>query len=149
VDRRIAAEAAADPVERTTPLVTGAPADAARSTSPATGSPPAWRIQLDDGNVIALDLPVLIGRDPVAPLGERAVALPDETRSVSKTHVRVESDGAQVTVTDMHSTNGVAVVINGVPTACEPGRPTPAPAWSTVRFGDREFRLLPDDPGSA
>jgi len=90
---------------------------------------------------------VLIGRDPVAAsLGERPVALADETRSVSKTHVRVELSNGSVFVTDLHSTNGVAIVTNGDPEACRPGAPTLAPAWSTVRFGDREFRVLSGQP---
>lgn len=139
---------------RSVPEFVPNPQPRGRAQEPANPPPPpqvnqaaAWHIQIDDGRVVALDRPVLIGRSPSGPPGERTIALPDETRSVSKTHVRLEVRGGSVLVTDVHSTNGVVIVTSGAAVACEPGEATLAPAWSTVRFGDRELRVLPETPG--
>ena len=87
---------------------------------------------------------MLIGRDPaIGPDDGGAVLkkLGDETRSVSKTHLRVDPAPEGVRVSDRHSTNGVAVVVSGEATACVPGGSLDAPDGATVRFGDREFRV--------
>ena len=103
---------------------------------------PDWSIRLDDGRVLALDRPILIGRDPAAQPDAVPLALADGTRSVSKTHARVEVSDGVVLVTDLHSTNGVVIVSDGEPETCRPGVPTVVPTRATVRFGDREFRVL-------
>ncbi len=104
----------------------------------------AWLLHLDNGQTVELTGPVIIGRDPSVEDGESpAVAVPiaDETRSVSKTHLRVEPAADIVSVTDRFSTNGVAVIVAGAATACLPGVPTAVPDSAVVRFGDRELRI--------
>lgn len=103
-----------------------------------------WILVLDDGRNVELTVPLVIGRDPVLEDGESPatlLALPDQTRSISKTHLRIEPGEQGLRVTDRFSTNGVTVVVNGIATACLPGVPTSVPAHSVVRFGDRELRV--------
>lgn len=105
---------------------------------------PAWTVTLDDGRRLPLDRPAVLGRDPVALPGEYGVqllAIPDETRTVSKTHVKLEPAADSVLVTDRHSTNGVVVITAGVATRCRAGEPMVAGPGSVVRFGDREMQV--------
>lgn len=109
---------------------------------PTGGS--GWLAELDDGRRLAVDGGLILGRDPSATPGDGAavtVAVTDEPRSVSKTHLLVEVGPAGVQVTDRHSTNGVVVVTAGVELTCIPGVPTPVPDGSTVRFGDRSLQV--------
>ncbi|MET1015188.1 MAG: FHA domain-containing protein, partial [Leifsonia flava] len=68
-----------------------------------------WRLALDDGTQLDLTAPrVVLGRNPVAAdPGEQALAVPDQTRTLSKTHARLILDDGEWTVTDLGSTNGV------------------------------------------
>ncbi len=104
----------------------------------------AWTVTLDDGRQLTLDRPAVFGRDPTALPGEADVSLqiiPDETRTVSKTHVKLEPAAGAVLVTDRHSTNGVVVITAGVATRCRAGEPMMAGPGSVVRFGDREMQV--------
>ena len=101
-----------------------------------------WYLDFDDQRSMILDGNLIIGRDPSSRAdepGANLLALGDEGRSVSKTHLRLDAGPAGVFVVDRHSTNGVTVVTAGVPLACVPGEPTLVPALSTVRFGDRHL----------
>lgn len=105
-------------------------------------APKAWYLDFDDRRSMMLDGNLIIGRDPASTAdepGANLLALGDEGRSVSKTHLRLDAGPAGVVVVDRHSTNGVTVVTSGVPLACVPGEPTLVPANSTVRFGDRHL----------
>ncbi|KQO96858.1 DUF5684 domain-containing protein [Leifsonia sp. Leaf264] len=68
-----------------------------------------WRLALDDGTLLDLTAPrVVLGRNPVAAdPGEQALAVPDQTRTLSKTHARLILEDGEWTVTDLGSTNGV------------------------------------------
>lgn len=112
------------------------------SAEPVVSAGPGWSAVLDDGAVLTVAGPVLLGRDPAAGAGEPAavtVPIADEARSVSKTHLLLDVGPAGVSVTDRHSTNGVVVLTAGVELPCVPGVPTPVPDGSTVRFGDRSL----------
>lgn len=102
----------------------------------------SWRIELDNGDVLPLDSAVVLGRNPSVPAGEHAVVIEDDTRSVSKTHVRLAVSNGEVLVTDLHSTNGVVIVAGGTRATCDPGRPTPVPAGAAVQFGQRTLRIV-------
>ena len=109
---------------------------------PGVRSTPGWSAVLDDGRVLTLVGPVLLGRDPAVGAGEPAaetVPIADEARSVSKTHLLLDVGPAGVQVTDRHSTNGVTVVTAGVDLPCVPGVATPVPDGSSVRFGERSL----------
>lgn len=113
--------------------------------APAVALPVAdWVLVLDDGQIIMLDRPAVFGRDPAALPGEEGIQLrpvADETRTVSKTHVKLEPGSDSVLVTDRHSTNGVVIVTAGGATRCRAGEPMMATPGSIVRFGDREMQV--------
>ena len=86
---------------------------------------------------------VIIGRRPHREpdnVDAQLVAIPDETRTVSKTHARMELTPDGWTIVDLDSTNGVILISeDGAETDATPGRPEPL----TARFllGDAEFGL--------
>ncbi len=71
-----------------------------------------WRLLLPNGSTVSVSSPVLIGRNPVPhdswPNAQLLLVV-DKTKSVSKTHVAVETDDEGLWVTDLKSTNGVVV----------------------------------------
>jgi hypothetical protein len=97
---------------------------------------------LDNGRTVAIGEFGLLGRDPAPAKGEehaQLVAVPDATRTVSKTHLAFGTAGGPW-VMDRHSTNGSAVVgRDGQRNACPPGVRIPVSAGDTVHFGDRSF----------
>jgi len=78
---------------------------------------------LDDGRTFALSATsIVIGRNPVGDPGEQRLAIPDKTRTLSKTHARLIVQGDEWRLTDLHSTNGVVVVADdGAETLLDPG----------------------------
>lgn len=108
-----------------------------------------WVAELDDGREIVVRGLVLLGRNP-QPSGEgeadaELVKLPDESRTVSKTHLALGVDDAGLFVVDRGSTNGSTVT--------PPGRPTtPVGAFhavsvaegSVVSIGDHWVRIRRD-----
>ncbi|MDF2492122.1 MAG: hypothetical protein K0Q58_700 [Microbacterium sp.] len=75
--------------------------------------PPAeWQLVLPSGEVTAVTgRTIVLGRNPnPTEPGVQYVAVSDEGRTVSKHHARLEWDGQVWTITDLGSTNGVAVV---------------------------------------
>ncbi len=99
-------------------------------------------LAFDTGDRFALTGAALIGRNPSPTPGEvveHLLPLTDDTRTVSKTHVLVTV--APLAVVDRASTNGSAVVRDGVEQQLEPGRPFALQSGDTVRFGDRTFTI--------
>jgi hypothetical protein len=96
---------------------------------------------LDNGQDVVVAEFGLLGRNPSAEVGDpyaQLVAVPDGTRTVSKTHLAFGSAAGQTWVTDRHSTNGTWVIaVDGHRTVCEPGVRTPVRVGQTVQFGDR------------
>jgi hypothetical protein len=103
-----------------------APAFPVFTAAPGPGAPPApvvpvssatplgpWILALADGQRLQVDGSIVLGRDP-APVSVRPhaalVPLVDPARSVSKTHAIIDVEGAELSITDLHSTNGVLVV---------------------------------------
>lgn len=105
-----------------------------------------WALVLPTGSSVTLvaDI-VLVGRRP-AP----STAYPDaqlvevHDGTVSKTHLRLERDGDDWSVTDLHSTNGtVLIASDGAEREIPPGAAHRAAA--RLLLGDAELRLAPDD----
>ncbi|GAB3607803.1 hypothetical protein GCM10027413_32120 [Conyzicola nivalis] len=71
-----------------------------------------WRLSTDDGFEVDLTASkIVLGRNPsTGELDVEAVAIPDTTRTLSKTHARLDFLDGAWTVTDLGSTNGVLVV---------------------------------------
>ena len=86
---------------------------------------------------------VIIGRRPhrEPDYGDaQLVAIPDETRTVSKTHARMELTADGWTIVDLDSTNGVILIGED---GAEKDAPAGCPERLTPRFllGDAEFGL--------
>lgn len=108
--------------------------------APAPQRTRAVRLRFDDGTVVVVSDTALVGRNPAPRTGEAAgelVALADTTRSISKTHARLEFVGDELSVIDRHSTNGTAVVVDGTATPVAPGGRARVPIGATLTFGDR------------
>ena len=61
----------------------------------------------------------------------------DLSRTLSKSHARLEWDGRLAWVTDLGSTNGTILQAAGVPHPLLPHQRTPLPAEATLELGDR------------
>lgn len=99
---------------------------------------------LDTGERVEVRGTTLFGRSPSAAAGEgEALLVPvvDDTRSVSKTHIAVMPARRVVFIVDRASTNGSAIVRDGVETALAAGHPAELRTGDTVRFGDRFLQV--------
>ena len=127
----------------------GAPAAAidedptvARTALPRAGA----TLVMDTGQRIALVAPrTLLGRAPVAvPPWDKADTVPviDPDRSISKTHLAVLLDGDRLSVRELGSTNGSAVVAaDGARTTLLMGQDVAVPDGARVELGDRSFTV--------
>ncbi len=100
-----------------------------------------WRVSFDSGESFVVEGLVLVGRRPEPRTGEGAdqlVALRSDDMSLSKTHAQLQvvADGVLV-VMDRGSTNGSALLRQGVARDLPAGRPTTLLEGDHVRFGDR------------
>lgn len=115
--------------------------DSTRLAAPTTG----WSAVLPDGRTIPLTRPLLFGRDPGNnPDYPDAVLVPidDPAKSMSKTHAAIVVDGDKATVTDLHSTNGTKLAVDGGRTVLAPGIPSAvASSDASVVFGDYAITL--------
>jgi len=108
---------------------------------------PVWTLTPPAGSPIALHSTVLIvGRrpaaDPAFP-GAQLVDLVDETRTMSKTHARLELHDDLWTIVDLHSTNGVVLLDDdGGEVELSPG--VARLATRRILLGDAEVRLGSD-----
>lgn len=104
-----------------------------------------FQATLDDGTVVVLGDPALLGRDPDPGPDEQrveCVTVWDAERSVSKTHLRLEVRSLKVLATDLYSTNGSTVVdADGHEQVLPPGVPTEVMPGSIVKFGSRSVRV--------
>ncbi|MRH29959.1 FHA domain-containing protein [Microbacterium sp. SYP-A9085] len=108
----------------------------------------AWMLVPPLGAPIAITQDVLIlGRrpsfDPAFPAAQ-LVPIADETRTMSKTHARLELRDGTWVITDLDSTNGVVLIdLDGTEIEVAPGRPMPI----VERFllGDAELALARDN----
>lgn len=104
---------------------------------------PQVRLVFDDGRELELRSAALIGRNPASRAAEavdQLIDVPDQGRSVSKTHLHLRVEDSGVWVTDRNSTNGSAISTpDGTRTQLRPGEAVRADAGSTIHFGDRSF----------
>src|SRR5690625_7564737 len=81
---------------------------------------------------------VVVGRNPSASEEEVLFVFKDDTRSVSKTHLRIDGTGENITVTDLGSTHGSAILREGGSReSLVPNTATVLPAGASVAIGDR------------
>ena len=112
-------------------------ASVVNDTVRATRNPPGPQLLWDDGTAVDLSGACVIGRNPTAGAGARAVAVDDPSKSLSKTHVRIETTSAGLTVTDMKSTNGTTIQRGDVRTPLSPHTPTPLAPGDVLLLGRR------------
>lgn len=101
-------------------------------------APLSLALVLPDGGRLAVDGPLVLGRDPAPPASAPAaqiIPLDDSGKTVSKTHALLEPEGRGIRVTELHSTNGVAISSDGVRTVLAPGGDGIAPIGSVIELG--------------
>ncbi|MBO0981412.1 RDD family protein [Microbacterium sp. SD291] len=110
---------------------------------PAAASQPVpqvrFGLRFDTGESILITEPVLLGRNPSATEhpGARPIALADDSRSLSKTHMLVRPIEGGLEVVDCRSTNGSGLIRAGAEYALPAGTPVPTTDGDMIRLGDR------------
>jgi len=105
-------------------------------------APPLRGLEFSDGRRLIVDRTVLIGRNPrvdaSATADQPAVfAVDSPKRDISRTHLRISTDGAHVLLEDLNSTNGTEVTpANGSAFLLEPGEPAVLEDGMVVSIGD-------------
>lgn len=121
--------------------------DDAEQTVIARRRRPTWKLTAAGRTVALVADVVILGRQPAPdPAFPRAqlVVVDDRTRTVSKTHARLELKGDGWHVTDLHSTNGVLIpTLMGTEEEIGPG--SPVPAGDRFRLGDAQVTLARAD----
>ncbi|MET4783028.1 FHA domain-containing protein [Glaciihabitans sp. UYNi722] len=113
--------------------------------TPAVEKPQGqWSLGLHDGSVIHVSGTLLLGRDPARVENWTSAGLlriNDPEKSVSKTHAAIDCTGPEFWITDLFSTNGVAVTTpDGVESVLDPGERASIPSGSTIELG--RYRML-------
>jgi pSer/pThr/pTyr-binding forkhead associated (FHA) protein len=100
---------------------------------------------MPDGTRIPIAQPTVIGRNPTpTPSAPDAALLPlaDPERALSKSHALLVPSSGALVVTDLHSTNGVAILSqSGEASVAEPGVPVPAANGSELAIGKLRIRV--------
>lgn len=99
-----------------------------------------WVLELPDGTEFPLAADTVIGRRPESISGSATLSVPDRTRTLSKSHVRLTREGERWIVEDLNSTNGL-VLLNedGSESELSPG--VRAEATERMLFGTLEVHL--------
>ena len=129
-------------------LPTTAPKPAATATNSTTASAPASAsyaaLLLDTGQSIPVNRTIVLGR---APSPQRATDSPipveGQTRSLSRTHVRIAPSEGGITIEDLNSANGTrARSPNGQTHTLVPGQPIELPMNSQLLLGERLISVV-------
>jgi hypothetical protein len=119
-----------------------------------------YRVVINSGEPIALDVPIIVGRQPVPsriPTSHpaRLVHVPSPAREVSSSHLELRQHGSSIVVTDLRSTNGTIVTMPGsVPLTLRQGESVVVSVGAVVNIGDGNIveilpiqRAVPVDTG--
>lgn len=116
--------------------------DALPGPFPVPAVPRVHKIRMSSGLIVPLDRAVLIGRAPVVSRVAardlpRLVTVVSPNQDISRTHAQVHTDGEDVLVTDLNSTNGMLLTEAGhPPRRLRSGEPTPIAPGALVDLGD-------------
>ena len=135
-----APQPAQPPAQRREPIAAPTPAPASAPAPVAAPEPVArYGLRFDTGESILVSEPVLLGRnpDPTGHPGARAIALADDSRSLSKTHLLVRPVDGGIELADCGSTNGSGLIRGGTEYGVTPGTPVGAIEGDMIRLGDR------------
>lgn len=112
---------------------------------------PSWELVLPDGSSVALTGDVVVlGRNPRADPSRphaQLIVIVDATRTVSKTHARLERRGETWRIIDLGSTNGI-LLPSPLGTDIEVGPGDAAEVTDRFLLGDAALRLQRTDAGS-
>jgi uncharacterized RDD family membrane protein YckC len=123
---------------RPAPVRHDLPTDAAETYTPVRAE-----LELSDGTWQVVQGTVLVGRNPIAGVGETAVRLRDPLRSLSRSHLRLAVTSDTVQVEDLGSRNGtLALLPGGNQVDCPPGQRVTLPVGTVLRLGDCWLRLV-------
>lgn len=101
---------------------------------------------LPDGSQYPLSSDTVVGRHPEESPHVQTLALPDATRTLSRTHARIWFDGTSWCVEDLGAVNGVSVLLgDGTEVVLEPGVATPL-VTSHFRLGTLDVSLAVPPP---
>lgn len=117
------------------------------SPTPVVAAVPAqWSLTLENGSSVPLTGALYLGRNPAAGAehpGGATLTIDDPRKSVSKTHALIVVQGDTAWLTDLHSTNGCAVLAtDGSETVLTPGHAIQVAAGSTIELGEYSVRLV-------
>lgn len=122
------------------------PASVAAAVTPLPALRPAPVLVFDTGIRVPLTSTLLVGRDPAARAdvgAVRLVPLPDEGRSISKTHFAVGLGDDGVWIEDLHSTNGTVIIEStGRHVQLVAGQRALVSFGAVVAFGDRRVEFV-------
>lgn len=119
------------------------PASATRASGQSTNGPHTGLL-LDTGQSIPVDRTIVLGRapSPVSP-GDVPIPVDDQTRSLSRTHVRITPTASGISIVDMNSANGTrARTPNGRTHTLVPGQPLELPLNSQLLLGERLISVV-------
>lgn len=99
-----------------------------------------WSLDIPGAGRIPVEGVVFLGRNPIAAADAPdalTLALDDSTKSVSKTHARLDLDDGVLFVSDLESTNGVWIVpADGEPIEVLPGTRHIVPEGADLELGE-------------
>lgn len=115
----------------------------ARRVAPAHGFVRPAVVELDSGERLQLAASLIVGRDPLAPVDAPAAVhrWSDLSRTLSKSHARLEWDGTQVWAIDLGSTNGTFVGDDAGERELPPLQRIPIAGGTRLRLGDRHLTV--------
>lgn len=133
------------------PGPTGQDLERTAETAPFSPSAVTYAIRVDDGTIVPLDAPVLIGRRPpeesIGGSAPRRV-LRDDTM-LSRHHASVRFVDGRVVVVDEGSTNGTTLTSPaGATQACPPHQPVVLPVGGTIDLGGALTATLEGPPST-
>lgn len=105
-------------------------------------------VVFDSGEHSPITTTLLIGRSPTArSAGETVLSIPDPTRSLSRTHVRIVRSRTGLWVDDLGSANGTQIHHpDGTTVEVTPGSPEKVTAGCTILLGERSFQVTSQTP---
>jgi len=123
-----------------------APAPSKASLTPAapTATAPLAALLLDTGQSIPINRTIVLGRAPSQlSAADTPIAIDDQTRSLSRTHVRIMPSATGITIEDLNSANGTRARTPGGRThTLVPGRPIDLPINSQLLLGERLISVV-------
>ncbi|WP_292848451.1 RDD family protein [Microbacterium sp.] len=117
------------------------PEDLDETRAAASVVPPVAVLVWDNGTRVAVYGRTLFGRNPAREHDATAVAVRDETLSLSKTHFEMGGEATGAWVVDRHSTNGVVLVRDGGRITLVAGERTAVRTGDRLEFGDRSATI--------